>query len=163
MRHHEWTEAIVKPAISASATDTWRTSVDPVSDDRRHRELLERSDILVQEIIPEVASSGEWSVIFIGGGFSHATIKRPRPGDFRVQTELGGTAEPAEAPARVIAAAAGITAHIPGDWFFARIDGVVTNRGFMLMEVECIEPLLFFGHAPASRARFARALVQRLR
>ena len=163
MRHNQWTDAIVKPAISASATDTWRTSGDIAADDRRHRELLERSDILVQEIIPEVATSGEWSLIFIAGEFSHATIKRPRPGDFRVQTELGGTADAAEAPAEVIAAAAGITAHIPGDWLFARIDGVVTSRGFMLMEVECIEPHLFFGHEPASRARFARALAQRLR
>jgi len=163
LRHNDWPEAIVKPAISASATDTWRTSGDIVDDDRRHRELLERSDILAQEIIREVAVNGEWSLIFIDGGFSHATIKRPRTGDFRVQTELGGSAEPAQAPADVISAAAGITKHIPGAWLFARIDGVVTPRGFMLMEVECIEPLLFFQQQPSSLAQFARALAQRVR
>jgi glutathione synthase/RimK-type ligase-like ATP-grasp enzyme len=163
MRHNDWPEVIVKPAISASAADTWRSSSDSTADDHRHRALLERSDILVQEIIPEVAANGEWSLIFIGGEFSHATIKRPRAGDFRVQTELGGSAEAAEAPASVRSAAARVTEHIPGDWLFARIDGVETERGFMLMEVECIEPHLFFEHGPSSRARFARALAQLVR
>jgi glutathione synthase/RimK-type ligase-like ATP-grasp enzyme len=162
MRHNGWSDAIVKPAISASATDTWKTSGDPVADDRRHRELAERSDLLVQEVIPEVASDGEWSIIFIGGEYSHATIKRPRPGDFRVQTELGGSAAPATPPPGVIEAATAITGHIPGEWMFARIDAVVTARGLMLMEAECIEPLLFFEHEPASRGRFARALSQRV-
>jgi len=160
---HGWTEAIVKPAISASATDTWRTSHDLTDDGRRFAELLGQSDILVQRVIPEVATRGEWSLVFIDGAFSHATMKRPRAGDFRVQTEHGGTAEPVSAPDAIVAAGDAVTRHLRGPWLFARIDGVETPEGFMLMEVECIEPHLFFGHAPGSRARFARALARRIR
>jgi glutathione synthase/RimK-type ligase-like ATP-grasp enzyme len=159
LEHNGMQDAIVKPAISASATDTWRTTSSPANDNTRFRELVERSDVLVQELIPEVAADGEWSVMFIGGAFSHSTIKRPRSGDFRVQTEMGGSADPARAPDDVIEAASRITGHIPGPWLFARIDGVVTEKGFMLMEVECIEPLLFFSHGKGSVERFAKALV----
>ena len=162
MAQRGWKEAIIKPAISASATDTWRTTGDVRADDRRFRELLDRCDLLVQEVVPEVMSAGEWSLIFIDGAYSHAAIKRPRSGDFRVQTELGGTAKPARPTAAIVAAGMAITRHIPGDWLFARIDGVVTARGFLLMEVECIEPLLFFAQEPAARTRFARALKARM-
>ena len=157
-----WPEAIVKPAISASATDTWLVAADDADDGARFDDLLRRSDLLVQEVIPEVAGVGEWSLMFIGGAFSHATLKRPRAGDFRVQAELGGSADPASASAESIATGAAILSHLPHPPLYARIDGVVTARGFMLMEAECIEPVLFFGHAPGSHERFAVALQERL-
>ena len=160
MRTSGWREAIVKPAISASATDTWRATP---ADDARFGELSRRAGLLVQEVIPEVAAVGEWSLVFIDGEFSHAAIKRPRPGDFRVQTEHGGSADAAHAPSDVIVQAAAITRHIPSGWLYARIDGVVTPRGFMLMEVECLEPHLFFSHKPEARRRFADAVVRSLR
>ena len=157
-----WSEAIVKPAISASATDTWLVRADDTDDAARLDGLLQRSDVLVQELIPEVATIGEWSLMFIGGSFSHATLKRPRAGDFRVQTELGGSAVPASASTEAIATGAAIMSHLPQQPLYARIDGVVTPRGFMLMEAECIEPLLFFAHADGSHQRFAAALAERL-
>lgn len=158
-----WHEAIVKPAISASATDTWRVRADDAEDANRLAALASRSDVLVQEVVPEVARDGEWSLVFIGERFSHATLKKPKPGDFRVQLELGGSADPATAPSMLIAAAERVAAHIPRPWLYARIDGVVTQRGFLLMEIECIEPLLFFAHAPGSYERFAAALTADLR
>jgi len=157
-----WSEAIVKPAISASATDTWRARADEPEDAERFDALLQRSDMLVQEIIGEVASVGEWSLMFIGGAFSHATLKRPRAGDFRVQTEFGGSAVPASASAEAMATGAAVLSHLPQAPLYARIDGVVTSRGFMLMEAECIEPVLFFTHAEGSHERFAAAVAERL-
>jgi glutathione synthase/RimK-type ligase-like ATP-grasp enzyme len=157
-----WSDAIVKPAISASATDTWRVTAEDADDAARFDDLLRRSDVLVQELIPEVAAVGEWSLMFIGGAFSHATLKRPRTGDFRVQTELGGSAVPASASAEAIATGAAILSHLPHPPLYARIDGVVTARGFMLMEAECIEPVLFFAHAAGSYERFATALAERV-
>ena len=62
----------------------------------------------------------------------------------------------------IIAAGGDIFAKIPERLLFARIDGVVTPRGFMLMEAECIEPVLFFEQAPGARTNFARALVGKL-
>jgi glutathione synthase/RimK-type ligase-like ATP-grasp enzyme len=160
---HGWAEAIVKPAISASATDTWRTSASLADDERRFAAQLRSSDLLVQAVIPEVAADGEWSLMFIDGDFSHAMLKRPASGDFRVQAEHGGTATPAEPPPEVVAAAAKVLENLPARVLFARIDGVVTPRGFLLMEAECIEPVLFFAQAPRARARLARALSTRRR
>lgn len=153
-----WREAIVKPAISASATDTWRASADAADVDARLAAQTSRGDVLVQEIIPEVATRGEWSLIFIDGAYSHAAIKKPRAGDFRVQWEHGGSAEPAKPAESLVDAGGAIARRIPSGWLYARIDVVETSRGCMLMEVECIEPHLFFSFAPESRDAFARAL-----
>ena len=159
MKEAGWGAAIVKPAISASATDTWRVEARAVDDDR-FAALGQRTDVLVQKFVPEVTEAGEWSLIFIDGEFSHAAFKRPKAGDFRVQIEHGGSAEPATAPGAVVASGAAIAEHIPRGWLYARIDGVVNNRGFTLMEVECIEPHLFFGDKPVSRRRLATAIAR---
>lgn len=158
LRDAGWTDAIVKPAISASATRTSHVRVDSPIDASDFALLLDHSDVLVQEVVPELARDGEWSLMLIGGSYSHATLKKPRPGDFRVQQELGGSADPATAPSVVTAAAERVATHIPGRWLYARIDGVMTSRGFMLMEVECIEPVLFLEQAPGSYERFAAGL-----
>ena len=157
-----WDDVIVKPAISASATDTWRTTGDVIADDRRFAELSGRRDVLVQPMIPEVVRDGEWSLLYIGGAFSHAMKKRVAAGDFRVQAEHGGTAERATPSAEVIAAGNRIVARIPGEWIYARVDGVETARGFMLMELELIEPVLFLAECPGSVDRLARAIAARL-
>jgi glutathione synthase/RimK-type ligase-like ATP-grasp enzyme len=155
-----WPDAIVKPAISASATDTWRTTGNGAADHARFSELVARADVLVQPTIPEVASRGEWSVMIIDGAFSHGVIKRPKAGDFRVQTELGGSAEPAEPPSSVVSAAMHIASLVPEPCLFLRIDGVETETGFTLMEVEALEPLLFFAFAPPAVAAMARAIAR---
>lgn len=41
---------------------------------------------------------------------------------------------------------------------YARVDGVEVEGRFMLMELELIEPFLFFGADSQSAPRFARAL-----
>lgn len=162
LRERGWGDAIVKPAISASATDTWRVTGDGGAEEFRYRALVDRVDLLVQATVPEVATDGEWSLLYLGGTYSHAMLKRPRAGDFRVQAELGGTAEPATPAPDIIAAGDRIVSLIPGEWLFARVDGVRSRAGFLLMELECIEPLLFLSLAPGSARRLAEALVQRL-
>ena len=162
LRERGWHDVIVKPAISASATDTWRTAGTRHEDDSRFRELVDRRDVLVQPVIGDVITRGEWSLIYIDGRFSHAMLKRPRSGDFRVQAELGGTAERAEPPAEVIAAGDRAVRCMRGDWIYARVDGVVTAEGFVLMELEAIEPLLFLAQASGAHRALARAIESRV-
>ena len=89
-----WREAVVKPAVSASAFGTWRTSTGTATGDQsRLAALLRIADVMVQPLLPEVADAGEWSLVFLGRRFSHAVLKRPAPGDYRVQWEFGGSAE----------------------------------------------------------------------
>jgi glutathione synthase/RimK-type ligase-like ATP-grasp enzyme len=160
-----WTDAIVKPAVSASAYRTWRTgTVTPEVSRESLREMLAERDAIVQRFVPEIVD-GEWSLVFIEQEFSHAVRKRPRAGDFRTQSELGAvtTAEPPPAAVIATARAALRTASRFGAPCLTRLDLVETSTGPMVMEVELIEPMLFFRDAPGSAARAASALVARAR
>jgi glutathione synthase/RimK-type ligase-like ATP-grasp enzyme len=155
-----WSKAVVKPLVSASA---WRTFVTEAhtatADDPAWRELLRDSGAMVQEFVSEVQTKGEWSLLFFGGKFSHAVLKRPRDGDFRVQAELGGTAVLAAPPPALEDAARRLLALVGEPLLFARVDGVEVDGTFVLMELELIEPALFLGADPAAPARFADAIV----
>ena len=76
-----WISGVVKPTVSASAHNLRRIFKDePV--------VHLKGPAIIQPFIPEIVSSGEWSLVFLGGEFSHAVIKRPTAGDFRVQWQL---------------------------------------------------------------------------
>jgi glutathione synthase/RimK-type ligase-like ATP-grasp enzyme len=154
-----WPKAVVKPPVSASAWRTFVTEPHTASDhEPAWRELLLDSGAMVQEFVSEVQTAGEWSLLFFGGEFSHAVLKRPRDGDFRVQSELGGTAVPADPPAPLLDAARRLLSLIDEPLLFARVDGVEVDETFTLMELELIEPVLFLGADPAAPARFADAI-----
>jgi hypothetical protein len=55
----------------------------------------------------------------------------------------------------------GVTA-TPMPWTYTRVDVVVSSRGPLLMELELIEPELYFLHVPTAASRFARAIQRRL-
>src|SRR5207244_7308447 len=114
LRDERWSDVVVKPAVSASATDTWRTSAATAGvDQSRLEELVRAGDVMVQPFIDEVRDPGEWSIIFLGGRFSHAVRKRPAAADYRAQAEFGGTASPMAPPSRLAADPAAVMAAGP--------------------------------------------------
>jgi glutathione synthase/RimK-type ligase-like ATP-grasp enzyme len=117
---------------------------------------------MVQPFLTELARNGEWSLMFIGGEYSHAVVKRPRAGDFRVQHEHGGTAEARTPPPHVVGTAAGILGRVNGPLLYARIDGVEIDGRFVLVELELLEPSLFLGADPNAAERFAEAICRAL-
>ena len=165
-----WTGgAVVKPAISATAHETWRVAADDrASHQARFEALLAKSTsgVMVQPFLPEIQEDGEWSLIFLGGEFSHAVVKRPADGDFRVQHDFGGTVERREPTAAliedaraVLRAAGRVTNTGVDEILYARVDGIVRDGALLLMELEVIEPVLFFSHAPGAAARMAELIV----
>lgn len=159
LREAGWSRAVLKPRVSATAHGTFLIrSSDVIS----HKQLAaaQLTGTLVQEFIREVTEGGELSLLFFGGSYSHAAIKRPMPGDFRVQTDFGGTAEPTTPSEAAIEFAEKVLATQPSDWLYARVDLVETGRGPLLMELELIEPHLFFDLAPAAAARLADPLLR---
>ncbi len=155
-----WDEAVVKPSVSASAFRTRRVRREdaaPVQMDLE--EMLKASGVLVQLFLPEIQSHGEWSFIFLGGEYSHAVLKRPKTGDFRVQEELGGSSVLERPEPALVEQARAVTATIPLPWLYARVDGVEIGGVFTLMELELIEPLLFLGWDPQAPVRFAEAIL----
>lgn len=160
LRELGWSKAVVKPCVSATA---YRTSVVTQDDDGSAQELFDDLQggpgVMVQKFMDNITSEGEWSLIFFGGEFSHAVIKQPTPGDFRVQSDFGGTSQLADPPSHVFAnAAESLRAIAPT--LYARVDGVVDGGEFRLMELEVIEPALFLSAHPEAPTRFADAIAQ---
>lgn len=155
-----WDRAVLKPCVSASAHGT--TVVTPRTLPKSGAiEPLRAHGALLQRYVPEIQQVGELSLAFFGGAYSHAVLKRPRAGDFRVQHEYGGTElavcpTPAERSFAERALAA-----CPEPPAYARADIVTTADGPVLMELELIEPVLFLAFDADAPDRLARAILDR--
>jgi glutathione synthase/RimK-type ligase-like ATP-grasp enzyme len=163
LERRNWTQAVVKPAVSASAFGTWRTSLASAAADqaRFDDEVMQRS-LLVQAFADEVVTSGEWSIVFFDGEYSHAVLKKPAPGDFRVQEELGGRGEPRDPSPPIVDQARRVLAHAGGPLLYARVDGIERDGRFVLMELEINEPFLYVGSSSGAADRFADAIVRKI-
>lgn len=159
-------QVVVKPTISGGAWHTRCGNTDDAAFLQAVASLPTELDYLVQPFVTEVTSAGEWSLLYFDGEYSHAVIKRPVSGDYRVQSEHGGSVEPAEPDAAILASAKRALAAVAtmgyGDLAYARVDGVVCDGRFLLMELELIEPFLFLAGHPQAAERLARELCIRL-
>jgi glutathione synthase/RimK-type ligase-like ATP-grasp enzyme len=156
-----WTDVVVKPAVSANADRTWRTQGGVTNaDEARFSDLTATGEVMVQPLLETLVEEGEWSFVFLGGEFSHAVLKRPAPGDFRVQTNLGGRVARADARAEWVKQARAVLGMVQGRWLYARVDGCMLDGQFVLMELEMLEPDLFLNLDSQAPARFAEALLR---
>ncbi|MBZ5721764.1 MAG: hypothetical protein LAO03_15405 [Acidobacteriia bacterium] len=154
-----WQKAVVKPRISASAYLTRVTSTEDANEAQPlFEDLLRGPGVMVQQFIDRVLTQGEWSLMFFAGAYSHAVIKTPKAGDFRVQHDHGGGERNAEPPAYVIEAAARAVRAVESAPLYARVDGVESDGQLLLMELELIEPALFLRSSPHAAERFAESI-----
>jgi len=160
-----WKRSVVKPAVSASAHKTWLFDGAALPEEDELKSKMEGEAFLVQQFIPEIETHGEISFIYIEGAYSHAVLKRPAAGDFRVQKEHGGSAELFYPDSALLAQAKEIAARVTQvrDSLYCRIDAVARDGRLVLMELELIEPELFLALAEGAAERFARAIVKRMR
>ncbi len=153
-----WPKAVVKPRISATAyrtelvTKENAAAAEPLFDDLRRS-----CGVMLQKFMNGIATEGEWSLIFFAGTFSHAVLKQPKLGDFRVQNDFGGTAHLADPPPQVLATATDAVNAV-NPTIYTRVDGVVEEGQFRLMELELIEPMLFLADHSQAPRRFAAAI-----
>lgn len=164
--HFSTEQIVLKPRVSANADNTfWLTQDNYQSKIAELSAAFASRELMVQPFMADICQEGEFSLFYFNGEFSHAILKTPAKGDFRVQEEHGGgllsvTPEPA------LAAAANKTmqaiSKLHGDLLYARIDFVRHQDTFALMEAELIEPSLYFNMDAASPQRFADALVARM-
>jgi glutathione synthase/RimK-type ligase-like ATP-grasp enzyme len=160
IKENGWDKAVVKPAVSAGSFNTWVVEKENLANSqKRFAELLQTNDMIVQEFMKEVLTEGEWSLLFFNKKFSHAIIKKPKSGDFRVQAKFGGSAEPIIADEKIIEQAAKILNSIDEPLLYARVDGLVLNGDFYLMELELIEPVLFVEQGEHACENFYQALL----
>ena len=152
-------ELVIKPPVSASAYGTHRLG----SGDRLPDESLGQP-MMIQPFLRSVAGEGEYSLMLFGGRFSHAILKTPKSGDFRVQPHLGGTERPCDAPPGGIALAQAALAAAPAEAVYARVDMVADDENVLrIMELELIEPALWLQHSPDLGAGFASTIMDTIK
>jgi glutathione synthase/RimK-type ligase-like ATP-grasp enzyme len=147
-------ELIIKPTVSATAQDTYRLR----KFDAELATVFAKRSFMVQPFVNAIVDEGEFSLFYFSGEYSHTILKSPTHGDFRVQEEHGGLISAMVPEAKLRETADKIVASL-SPMLYARVDLVRNDRReFMLMELELIEPALYFRMDAESPRRFAAAL-----
>ncbi len=149
---------VVKPVVSAGAERThWLVRGSAASDLEIAAKDLAGHIVLQQPFLPAIQTEGEYSVFYFNGDYSHTTIKQPKSGDFRVQEEHGGVITGVVPDPDLVTAAGHALATLEATPLYARVDLVRGEEGFLLMELELIEPSLYFSCDKDSATKFTAA------
>lgn len=159
-----WDELILKPTVSGAARHTYRFAAsDAALHEAVFAELIANEAMMLQPFQRHILDAGELSLIVIDGKVTHAIRKTARAGDFRVQDDWGGTVHEHAPSAEESAFAEAAVAAVPFDVLYARVDAVRGNDGALaLMELEMVEPELFFRFHPPAADALAEGLARRL-
>lgn len=165
---HSWFDAlgsdklVLKPCISAGAHNTTVLERDSIHHQKDSiHQLLKTASYLVQPFMPEI-SRGEWSFVFFNQQYSHGVLKIPKEGDFRVQFHHGGNTDYRPAERRHIDMANEYVQSFAKNTLYARVDGIIKNGIFYLMELELIEPYLFLNANKKAFENYHQALLKLL-
>ena len=155
-----WTDAIIKPTVSAAAHETWRVTPQTST---RWPELIETQAMLIQPFQTSIVEHGEFTLMLMDGRYTHGVLKRARAGDFRVQDDHGGTVHPWTPDAEEIAFAEAAMKACEKEAVYGRVDLVRDDAGKLrVMEIELVEPELWFRFHPPAAQALANALVTKL-
>ena len=154
-------EAVAKPVVSAGGIGlSVMRRDDPASLENAAGAL--GGSCMVQPLLSEIRDPGETSLVFLQGELSHAVNKRPTGGGILCQSEHGGQYAEFAPPPFAVREAQRILDLLPSEPFYARLDAIILDDALILMEVELIEPELFFDRIPAAAERFAAAVDRKL-
>lgn len=155
---NKWEEIVIKPSVSATAYKTWLLKKENIQmlpeiiDNYSQNEI-----IIIQKFMSEIKSTGEMSFIYFNKVYSHTVIKTAKDGDFRVQKNFGGETKQIEPSPELITQAQKFIDYIKEDLLYARVDCVESGGKLFLMELELIEPELFFRYNNKAAGNFYNA------
>ncbi len=161
-----WKKMILKPMISAGSYHTFVINSD---EEDKFNNLIEEHYInrpfMLQEFIPEI-SSGEISTIKLTNpsqkndkGFSYSITKVPKKGDYRVQFDYGGVYSIGNVDPVIQNISEQITERFNGRLLYQRLDGLWRNGKFLIMEIELIEPDLYFNYSDKALSSWVEKLI----
>jgi glutathione synthase/RimK-type ligase-like ATP-grasp enzyme len=133
-------EIVVKPVLGEGGYGMRRYDRHHIDE---HGTDMISAEYYVQPFTNSVSRNGEFSLVFIGGRYSHAALKRCKAGEYRTQISHGGTEEAYRACAREIELASQFVSALPDSPLACRIDLIRDGDELFLMEVEAIEPILY--------------------
>ena len=155
----DWERLVIKPAVAGGSLGCRVFDRDERAEAAAHlAEWTARGDVLVQPFLASVDGYGERSLIWIDGELTHAMRKTPR---FTGDAERVTGPHPIADDERAVAEAA------LEPWrdtiLYGRVDMARDDRGHpCVMELELIEPSLFFAASPAALDQYIAGLTRRL-
>ena len=157
-------EAILKPVISGAARHTYRINRVNLDElEGQFAALINEESMMIQPFMKNILSFGEISLMLFDGKYSHAIIKKAKPGDFRVQDDFGGTVEHYKASEEEIQFAENVFKACKYQPVYGRVDMTYDNDDkLVVMELELVEPELWFRYNKNSAALMARALANKI-
>lgn len=162
-------DVVVKPTISGGGFQTARYRAGEHREARNHigRLLAGGRDVMVQPYQEAVDAEGEGGLIFLAGQFSHAVRKGPLlqpdvgPRSALWKFEEISALEPTPAQLATARAALAAAESRLGPTTYARVDLVPLDDGTpAVLELELLDPALFFELHPPAATRFAHVLAR---
>lgn len=159
-----WERAVIKPTVSASAFETILVGPGNIEEGQAHIDrLLPARELMVQPFMASIHGYGERSHLFIDGTYSHTVKRPPMLGHDAADGVHVLSSTPAQATPDEIELATCVLDAAGRPTLYARVDLVEDDYGVMrLMELELIEPDMFFRHDPTSIPGMVRAIQARL-
>lgn len=151
---------VVKPCVSAAAWKTYHLEGGEIDDfEINFNNLVSKQEMMIQSFQKNIITRGEISLMMIGGKYSHAVLKKAKPGDFRVQDDFGGSVSSHTASFAEIKFAETVIQSLSFDPIYARVDIILdNNNAIALSELELIEPEMWFRLNPDSAAKMASTI-----
>lgn len=156
-----WDEVVIKPAIASTGYGLMRVDRTTAVEGQQHvARLAEEGDYVIQVFLEEVLETGELSVVFIDGEYTHAVRKRGADGEIKVHEEFGGTDELADPTESEMELSRRAVAAVSEQTLYARVDLLSRGDERFVSELEVIEPELFLRHCDAAARLLADRIVK---
>jgi glutathione synthase/RimK-type ligase-like ATP-grasp enzyme len=157
---------VIKPQVGGGA---WRQVLYKQGDPFPAKDELPPEAAMIQAFLPSVKTEGEYSFLYFGGQFSHAVNKRPKDGDYRIQSIYGGTEQPYTPTSEERETARQVLDTLEFTPLYARVDLLRgCDETLKLIELEMLEPYLYLPFAKGEDGdnegaqKLAKALKKRL-
>jgi glutathione synthase/RimK-type ligase-like ATP-grasp enzyme len=155
---------VLKPTVDLGAKNLGRVRPGQLHGQELLQQLVRRSGVMIQPFLPSVLEHGETSLVYIDSQLTHVVRKRPKAGDFRVQGSWEGTIESAKATPGEIEVAQAAMDCLDAQPLYARVDLVLgLDQRPSVIELELVEPILYFEQNLEAARLLADAIAARLR
>lgn len=157
-------DAVLKPVVAGGGRHTYKINLQNVDEyEDIFKDLIIDEDMMLQPFQYSIEKKGEISLMVIGGEYTHAILKKAKPGDFRVQDDWGGTVHEYDASHIEMEMAEKVVKACDELPAYARVDLMWDNEGDLaLSELELIEPELWFRDYPKAADKLARVIKKRI-
>ncbi len=152
---------VLKPQISANADNTF--ILNDYEDYTRYISQFVNCPYILQPYLGSIEKIGELSMFYFNGRYSHAVQKVPKLGDFRVQEEHGGKIYSIEPSENALNMGNSIISFLNNKFkqlLFTRIDLVKFQEKWAIMEIELIEPSMYFPYHQDACRNFVNATLE---